>query len=194
MILPVVHLNAFAGRKTVKVEMETNMLISKELNEAMNKQIGSELGASNQYIKIASFFENENLPELSGFFFRQSDEERVHAMKFVHYILEAGGEVNIPQIAAAPAGIKSAEEALQMALDWEMEVTKQINGLMDLAIKQGDHIAQNFLRWFVDEQLEEVSTMDQMLGVVKRAGDQLLFVEQYVQRLGDPHAGGEAAA
>ena len=169
------------------------MLISKELNDAMNKQIGSELGASNQYIKIASYFENEDLPELSGFFFRQSDEERMHAMKFVHYILEAGGEVSIPQIGATPSGIKTAEEALQMALDWELEVTKQINNLMELAIKQSDHIAQNFLRWFVDEQLEEVSTMDQMLGVVKRAGDQLLFVEGYVQRLGDPHAGGEEA-
>ena len=170
------------------------MLISKELNEAMNKQIGSELGASNQYIKIASYFENEDLPELSAFFFRQSDEERTHAMKFVHYILDAGGEVDIPEIAATPPGIKTAEEALQMALDWELEVTKQINGLMDLAIKQSDHIAQNFLRWFVNEQLEEVSTMDQMLGVVKRAGGQMLFVEDYVTRLGDPHAGGEAAA
>jgi ferritin len=182
-----------AGAANVDAEMEKNMLISKELNDAMNQQIGSELGASNQYIKIASYFEKENLPELSGFFFRQSDEERMHAMKFVHYILEAGGEVSIPQIAATPAGIKTAEEALKMALEWELEVTRQINGLMDLAIKQSDHIAQNFLRWFVDEQLEEVSTMDQMLGVVTRAGDQLLFVEQYVQRLGDPHAGGETA-
>jgi len=169
------------------------MLISKELNQAMNKQIGSELGASNQYIKIAAYFESDNLPDLAAFFFRQSDEERLHAMKFVHYILEAGGEVSIPAIEATAAGIQSAEQAVQLALDWELEVTRQINALMDMAIKQSDHIGQSFLQWFVTEQLEEVSTMDQLLGVVKRAGEQLLFVEQYVGRLGTPQAGGASA-
>jgi len=164
------------------------MLISKELNEAMNQQIGSELGASNQYIKIASYFDSEQLPELSAFFFRQSDEERMHAMKFVHYILEAGGDVEIPSIEATPTKIDSAESAVKLALDWEMEVTRQINALMDLGIKQNDHIAQNFLRWFVEEQLEEVSTMDELLGVVGRAKEQLLFVEDYLIRRGDPHA------
>lgn len=165
------------------------MLISKELNQAMNSQIGSELGASNHYIKIASYFDRDDLPGLALFFFRQSDEERMHAMKFVHYILDAGGDIDIPSIDPTPTGIDSAQKAVQMALDWEMEVTNQINALMDLAIKQSDHIAQDFLRWFVTEQLEEVSTMDELLGVVRRAGDQLLLVEEYVARRGDPHEG-----
>jgi ferritin len=172
---------------------EVSMLISKSLNEAMNNQIGSELGASNQYIKIAAFFDGEQLPELAAFFFRQSDEERMHAMKFVHYILEAGGEIDIPAIEATTKAIDSAETAVKLALDWEMDVTRQINDLMDLAIQEKDHIAQNFLRWFVDEQLEEVSTMDELLGVVRRAKEQLLFVEDYIIRRGDPHAEEEAA-
>lgn len=164
------------------------MLISETLNEAMNDQIGSELAASNQYLKIASYFDTDNLPELSSFFFRQSEEEREHAMRFVRYILDAGGEVQIPAIPAAPSSIGSAAEAAQMALDWELQVTKQINGLMDKAIKENDHIAQDFLRWFVEEQLEEVSTMDEVLGVIRRAGDQLLLVEHYMARRPDPHA------
>lgn len=169
--------------------MEWNqMLISDKLNQSMNRQIGSELGASNQYLKIAAYFDRESLPELAEFFFRQSDEERTHAMKFVRYILDAGGVVEIPAISAAPNDISSADGAVKMALDWEMEVTKQINDLMNQAIDEKDHIAQQFLRWFVDEQLEEVSTMDTLLAVVKRAGDQLMFVEQYIARLGDPHA------
>lgn len=168
------------------------MLISEKLNQSMNKQIGSELGASNQYLKIAAYFDSESLPELAGFFYRQSDEEREHAMKFVHYIIDAGGVVEIPVIGAAPAEVASAEAAVKMALDWELEVTKQINSLMDQAISEKDHIAQQFLSWFVDEQLEEVSTMDALLSVVKRAADQLLFVEQYVERHGDPHANEEA--
>jgi ferritin len=166
------------------------MLISKELTAAMNEQVGSELAASNEYIIIASYFDGEQLPELADFFFRQSDEERMHALKFVHYILEAGGEISIPTIKATSITIDSAEAAVKAALDWELEVTTQINNLMDLAIKQNDHLAQSFLRWFIDEQLEEVSTMDNLLGVVRRAGDQLLLVEDYVVRRGDPHAQG----
>lgn len=168
------------------------MLISESLNKAMNAQIGSELGASNQYLMIASYFDSESLPELASFFFRQSDEERMHAMKILHYILEAGGKVEIPAIASPPKQIDSAEAAAQMALDWELEVTKQINNLMDIAIKENDHISQDFLRWFVSEQLEEVSTMDELLSVIRRAGEnQLLLVEQYMVRRGDPHAEGE---
>ncbi len=113
----------------------------------------------------------------------------MHALKFVRYILDAGGNVEIPQIAAAPTKIESAEAAAKMALDWELEVTKQINNLIDMAIKESDHIAQEFLSWFATEQLEEVSTMDELLSVIRRAGeDGLLFVEQFVAGRGDPHA------
>jgi len=109
------------------------MLISKEVTAAMNAQVGSELAASNQYIIIASYFDSEQLPELAEFFFRQSDEERMHALKFVHYVLEAGGEVSIPAIDATPQTLDSAENAVKAALDWELEVTSQINNIMDLA-------------------------------------------------------------
>ncbi len=164
------------------------MLISQNMNAALNRQVGSELGASNQYLHIAAFFENESLPALAGFFFRQSDEERAHALRIVHYTLDAGGSVAVPAIEAAPTGITGAETAVQMALDWELEVTQQINGLMDLAMEENDHMTQQFLRWFVEEQLEEVSTMEELLGIVRRAGESgLLLVEQYVAHMGDPH-------
>ncbi len=166
------------------------MLISEKMNGALNEQIGNELGASNQYLNIASYFDGQTLPVLAGFFFRQSDEERAHALKFLHYVLEAGGRVALPAIEAPPATIQSAEQAVKMALDWELEVTRQINDLMGQAIEEKDHITQNFLQWFVEEQLEEVSTMDDLLAVVRRAGEGgLLFVEEYLDRLGDPHSG-----
>jgi ferritin len=169
------------------------MLISKTLNEAFTAQAGRELGASNQYINIAAYFDVESLPELAAFFYRQSDEERMHAMKFVHYVTEAGGEVTLPEVPAPPGGIKTAEDAVRRALDWELEVTQQINGLMDLAIKENDHIAQDFLRWFVTEQLEEVSSMDQLLSIIRRAGEGgLLMVEEYLARAGAPSEGSGA--
>ena len=168
------------------------MLISEKLAEAFNAQVGSELAAANQYLHVAAYFESEALPALAAFFYRQSDEEREHALKFVHYLGEAGGRLAIPDIPAPPAQIDSAEEAVKACLDWEMEVTGQINALMDLAIEERDHHAREFLGWFVTEQLEEVGTMEDLLIAVRRAGDQLFFVERYIQEMGDPHTAGEA--
>lgn len=165
------------------------MLISSKLEEAMNQQIGNEFGASLQYVSIASYFDSQDLEELASFFFRQSDEERDHAMRFVDYILDTGGQVKIPAIAKTRYEFESAEDAVQAALDWELEVTQQINNLMDIAIEEKDYMGQDFLRWFVTEQREEVSTMDTLLNVVRRAGDNLLHVEEYLARNPDPHAG-----
>ena len=158
------------------------MLISKELESAMNAQVGREFGASLQYVNIASYFDADSLPQLAAFFYRQADEEKMHAMKFVHYIVEAGGQVRVPSVDEPIYDFQSAKEAVQAALNWEVEVTKQINNLMDLAIEQKDHIGQDFLRWFVAEQLEEVSTMDTLLAVVDRAGSNMLWVEDFLAR------------
>jgi ferritin len=159
------------------------MLISKELAQAMNEQIGREFGASLQYVNIATYFDSATLPQLAAFFYRQAEEEKEHALKFAHYIVEAGGTVQIPGVAQPKHHFTSAEEAVNLAQEWEKEVTDQINRLMDLAIRQNDHIAQDFLSWFVREQLEEVSTMKSLLSVVRRAGEGgLLLVEGYLAR------------
>ena len=157
------------------------MLISVELNKALNEQIGHELGACLQYLSIAGYFDQQKLKLLANLFFKQSDEEKDHALKFVHYVLDTKGDLKIPQIPAPKPTFASAEEAVAAALKWEQDVTKQINGLMALADKQDDYLAQGFLQGFIDEQLEEVSKMDQLLTVIKRAGEKnLIMVEAYL--------------
>jgi len=157
------------------------MLISPELASAINEQIGREFGASMQYLSIAGHFQVQKLTLLAKLFFDQAEEEKVHALKFVHYVLDTQGELHIPAIAEPKPSFVTAEEAVQAALTWETEVTGQINRLMDLAVSQNDYLAQNFLQWFVDEQLEEVMKMDQLLSVVRRAGEKnLLMVEAYL--------------
>jgi ferritin len=115
-------------------------------------------------------------------------------MRFVRYVVEAGGAVAIPAIPPVKSTFASAEEAVQLSLDRELTVTKQINGLMDQAIKANDHTARNMLQWFVAEQLEEVSSMETLLRMVRRAGESgLLFVESYLaqgQPLTDAAEGG----
>lgn len=159
------------------------MLASDKLIDALNTQVGEELGASHQYIAIASYFDRENLPELSRFFYRQAAEERDHALKFVRFVNDVEGLVQIPAIPAPRSELSSAEEAVSLSLDWEKEVTQQIYGLVDIAREESNHIALRFLDWFVTEQLEEVNTMSTLLGVVRRAGeDGLLNVENYLAR------------
>jgi ferritin len=87
-------------------------------------------------------------------------------------------------VSAPKSVFASADEAVQLSVDWEVTVTKQINALADLAQKEADHITENFLQWFVNEQLEEVSSMETLLGIIKRAGPNLLFVEDYLARQG----------
>jgi len=169
------------------------MLASDKLIDALNIQVGAELGASHQYTTIASYFDRENLPELSRFFFRQAAEERDHAMKFVGFVNDVEGIVRIPEIPAPKPEFSSAEEAVSLSLDWEKEVTQQIYGLVDIARAESNHIALRFLDWFVTEQLEEVSTMSTLLGVVRRAGENgLLNVENYLSR--EQGGGGADAA
>jgi ferritin len=161
------------------------MLISKELNAAINEEIGLELFASNHYVNIAAYFDSLALKKLAGMFYKQAEEERDHAIKFVKYLAEVGGTVEIPTIQAPKATFASVEEAVKNSLDWELEVTRRINNLMAMAIDQKDYAAQDFLRWFVTEQVEEVSTMDNLLRVVQAAGERsLIVVEAYLVHQG----------
>lgn len=170
------------------------MLISKELENAINQQIGAEFAASLQYVSIASYFDADDLPQLAAFFYRQANEEHMHAMKFQHFLIEAGGQMRIPAIAATKYDFGNAEECAQLALDWETEVTSLINGLMDIAVKDRNYIAQQFLNWFVAEQLEEIATMNTLLNTIRRAGNNLLWVEDYLARNPIVEAGAEGEA
>jgi len=156
-------------------------MISRELAKAFNQQIGQEFGASMQYVSIAAHFQQRQLTLLAKLFFAQADEERQHAMKFVKYLLDTKGELKLPAVSAPTATFASAEAAVRAALTWEQEVTAQITALMDLAAKQNDYLAQSFLQWFIDEQLEEVVKMDRLLSVIQQSGEKnLLMVEAYL--------------
>jgi len=161
------------------------MIISAKMAKAINEQIGREFGASLQYVAIATHFDNQGLPRLAKHFYRQADEEREHAMRFVKYLVDAGAKVAIPSVDGPTNTLATAEECVRLSLEWEETVTKQIHALIDLAIKESDYTTQQALQWFVEEQLEEVSSMDRLLSVVRRAGEgQLLLVEDFLAREG----------
>ena len=160
------------------------MLTSQKVISAINEQIGYEFSASLQYFAIASYFAAEALPQLSQHFFSQAEEEKGHALRFMKYVVDAGGCVVIPAIDAPKSKFKTPRDAIKLSLDQEVHVTKQINALVDLAKKENDHITINFLQWFLTEQLEEVSSMDNLLKIIERAGTDLLQADEYLARVG----------
>jgi len=152
---------------------------------ALNEQVGLELAACIKYDAIAAHFATEGLPRLSAFFFQQATEERGHAHRFIRFILDTGGRVEIPEIPKPPHHFKFAKDAVKLALEGEHLVTAAIHELMELATAEKDYSTANFLQWFIGEQVEEVATMDQLLKVVERAGESgLLLVEDFVAKGG----------
>lgn len=169
------------------------MLLKQSMVDALNKQVIEEFSASAQYIAIALHFDSETLPELSKYFHAQATEEHGHAMKLLQYITDAGGMAIVAATREPKNHFETAEEPVQLALNQELKVTEQINNLVDLAIKENDHLTRQFLQWFVTEQLEEVATMTDLLNVIQRAGEaNLLLVEDYLAR--NPRADAQAAA
>ena len=168
--------------------------------DALSGQIGYEFGASHQYIAIAVFYDSETLPRLAAHFYRQAVEERNHAMMMVQYLLDAGLDVAIPGVEAPRSQFADVVEPVQLALDQERRVTKQIGALATLARDTGDYAGEQFMSWFIKEQVEEVSSMSGLLTVVERAQENPLLAEEYLARESSaeaedptaPHAAGGA--
>jgi bacterioferritin B len=164
-----------------------------KLIDPFNDQIQSEFTASAQYVAIAVYFDEMGLLELAKFFYRQAEEERMHAMKFVHFMIETEAKPIIPATPELKNSFSSPAEAVEFALNQERKVTDQIDNLVTIALAEKDHAANNFLQWFVYEQVEEVSTMSTLLQTIKLAGTNLLLVEDFVRR-NPPHTEEAAAA
>lgn len=170
------------------------MLLKQPVVDAINAQVVEEFTASAQYLAIALYFERETLPELAGFFRLQADEEHGHAIKLLDYVNEAGGSPVIAPTKAVKNDFSGVEECIQLALNQELTVTEQINHLVDVAMENNDHLTRQFLQWFVTEQLEEVSTMSDLLAIVKRANGDLFRVEDYLARTPHPEAANAGSA
>ena len=177
----------------------TRVRVVSRFPAAVNEQIGHEFAASQQYVAIAVYYDAETLPQLAAHFYRQAVEERNHAMMLVQYLLDAGEDVAVPGVAEPQTSFSNAAEPVELALAQEKTVTQQIAGLVELARQENDLVGEQFLHWFLKEQREEVSSMSALLAVVKRAGDSLLLVEDFLSRnaVGDqgaPEADAPAAA
>jgi len=166
-------------------------MIDPKASQLLNEQVGHEFSAFLQYVGISTWLDAEALPELSRYFAQQADEERNHAMKMIQFLNDTNQDVSIPGIPKPQNQFKSVEKAIQLAYDQEVRVTDQIKAIYDAAAGANDRITQNFLQWFLEEQVEEVASMDTLLKITRRAGDNLFRIEDYVAREGHPEANAE---
>ncbi len=157
-------------------------MADKSFADALNAQISNEFAASQQYVGAAVYYDAETLPRLAAFFYRQALEEREHAMMMVKYLLDVGEEVRIPDIKAQQTSYADGSQPVKMALDQEKRVSEEIFSLFELARDIKDYRAEQFLTWFLKEQVEEVALMGDLLNVVERSRENLLLAEDYIAR------------
>jgi ferritin len=152
--------------------------------ERLNEQIAYEFAAHQQYVANAVHYDGETLPRLAAFFYAQAVEERNHAMMMIQYLLDADAPIRIPGIEAPKAAFSGLAEPVRVALDQEKRVSDQIAELARLARDGGDLLSEQFMQWFLKEQVEEVATMSALLTVVERSADRPMDVEEYLAREG----------
>lgn len=151
--------------------------------DALDAHLVNEFSASQQYIAIAVWYDDQTLPQLARHFYRQAVEERNHAMIIVQYLMDAGTHVTVPGVPAPRLTFADAIEPVRLALEQERHVTVQIEDLAHIAREEGDLVGEQFLAWFLREQREEMASMADLLRTVERAAQtNILLAEDYLAR------------
>jgi ferritin len=150
--------------------------------ERLNEQVGHELAAHNQYVACAIHYDALTMPQMAAFFYAQALEERTHALMMVQYLLDTDSGVAIPAIEAPVSSFADVTAPVELALEQEKRVSSQINELLVIAREEADFASEQFLQWFIKEQVEEVSSMSDLLAVVRRNALVVENIEEYVAR------------
>lgn len=145
-------------------------MVSKELENAINKQINAEFWSAYLYLSMSAHFAHEGLPGFANWFKVQFQEEQDHAVKFMNYLISKGNKVELTPIEKVDTSWDSLLKAFQDTLNHERVVTSLINNLVSIARKENDYATENMLQWFVNEQVEEEETAQAMIDSLKLIG------------------------
>jgi bacterioferritin B len=151
-------------------------------HDLLAAQVRNEFTASQQYVALAVWFDAQDLPRLAAHFYRQALEERNHAMMIIQYQLDNGLPASVPGVDDVRNDFSSVHELVALALHQERTVTEPVTALAKAARADGDYVGEQFMQWFLKEQVEEVAAMSTLLTVVERAGDNLFNVEDFLAR------------
>jgi len=158
--------------------------MNKEINNACNEQIQAEMYSAYLYLAMAAFLESEDMGGAASWMKYQAFEEMEHAMKFYDYVFQLGGVVELLEIEKPPSKFGTLLEVFQGALEHEKIVTGRINSLYEMALEKKDYPFQMFLQWFINEQVEEESTANEIISKIKAVGDSKEALYMLDQELG----------
>jgi len=142
-------------------------MIKKEVLDAINEQINAETYSAFMYLSMAAYFEDMGLSGFANWMKVQYQEESAHSIKFFNYLTERGGRVTLKAVAQVPVDFNGVVDVFEKTLAHEIHVTSLINNLIDVSIKASDHASQSFLKWFIDEQVEEEANVEKILQTLK---------------------------
>ncbi|MDH6282237.1 ferritin [Prescottella agglutinans] len=148
----------------------------------LHDQIRNEFNASHQYLAAAVYFDNADLPQLARHFYKQANEERNHAMMIIQYFLDRDITVELTGVDPAKSHFENTREPIALALAQEKAVTEEVVQLARTARDDGDYLGEQFMQWFLKEQVEEVARMTTLLTIADRAGSNLFNLEDFVAR------------
>ncbi len=151
-------------------------MLSKKMEKILNEQVGKEAYASQLYLSMASWAEVEGLEGISTWFYAQSEEERDHMLRFIHYINERGGHATVPMVEEPPKKFKGVKAVFEASLEHEQMVTRAINDIVALSLDEKDFTTHNWIQWFVDEQLEEESSVQGIIDKLNLLGNDNLYM------------------
>jgi ferritin len=132
-------------------------MLSKSLEEKLNMQIEKEAYSSQLYLAMASWAETKGYAGVASFLYGHADEERLHMLKIVHYINERGGHALVPSLEQPDTNFNDLRSVFERILKHEESVSQSINDIVDFCLKEKDHSTNNFMQWYVSEQMEEES-------------------------------------
>jgi ferritin len=155
--------------------------------DALNEQIANEFAASHQYVAIAVHYEAETFPQLARFFYAQAIEERNHAMMMIKYLVDTNARVSFAEVSAPRMEFTDHVAPIELALDQERSVSGRISEIFELARQERDYLSEQFMQWFLKEQVEEEATMNELLDVAERVRDLPMELEAFIAR---EHSGG----
>ncbi len=150
-------------------------MLKKKIEEILNSQVEKEAYAAQLYLSMASWAETKGLEGISNWFYAQHQEEILHMLKFIKYVNERGGKAIVPPVKQPPTDFPSIKAAFEGALEHEQMVTLSINNIVAVAIEEKDFTTHSWVQWFVNEQLEEESSVQKILDKLSLAGDGSLY-------------------
>lgn len=145
-------------------------MLSSKASSSLNKQIELEAYSSQYYLSMASWAETQGLNGVSTFLYEQADEERMHMLKLIKFVNERGGHGIVPALKQPPVTFKSVKSVFEEVLNHEIKVTEEINGLVEITLREKDYTTHNFLQWYVSEQIEEEALARQIVDKLKLIG------------------------